>query len=55
MYDNKFIELYKQATKKKYDFLHLNLQENPAEAWINFETKIYPTNNEAPSEEIIED
>ena len=55
MYDNKFIELYKQATKKKYDFLHLNLQENPAEAWINFETKIYPTNNEVPSEEIIED
>ncbi len=38
-----FKKLYKQATKKKYDFLHLNLQENPAEAWINFETKIYPT------------
>ena len=40
--DDNFRELYKQATAEKYSFLHLNLQENPAEAWINFDTKIYP-------------
>lgn len=45
MFDGKFKDLYNEATKKKYDFLHLNLQENPAEAWINFEKKIYPINN----------
>jgi len=41
--DDNFRELYKQATTEKYSFLHLNLQENPAEAWINFDTKIYPS------------
>jgi len=46
-----FRKLYQQATKKKYDFLHLNLQENPAEAWINFETKIYPLGNTDESDE----
>ena len=43
--EDNFRNLYEQATKKKYDFLHLNLQENPAEAWINFETKIWPKDN----------
>jgi hypothetical protein len=42
--DLEFRRLYKEATKKKFSFLHLNLQENPAEAWINFEKKIYPIN-----------
>lgn len=54
MFDGKFKDLYNQATKKKYDFLHLNLQENPAEAWINFETKIYP-NKEIMNEEITDE
>ena len=52
--DKTFRDLYKQATKKKFDFLHLNLQENPAEAWINFETKIYP-NKEIMNDEITEE
>jgi hypothetical protein len=50
MFDGKFRELYKKATKKKYDFLHLNLQENPAEAWRNFEEKLYPLNNISDSD-----
>lgn len=41
--DTNFRELYKQATKKKYNFMTLNLSENPAEVMINFEKKIYPT------------
>ena len=41
-----FRELYKQATKTKYSFLHLNLQENPAEAWVMFNSKIYPLSGE---------
>lgn len=40
--DKIFRDLYKQATKKKYNFLTLNLSENPAEAMINFDKKIYP-------------
>jgi len=40
--DKTFRDLYKQATKKKYNFLTLNLTENPAEAMINFDKKIYP-------------
>lgn len=40
--DKNFRELYKEATKKKYNFLTLNLSENPAEAMINFDKKIYP-------------
>lgn len=48
--DKQFLELYKQATKKKYDFMHLNLQENPAQCFINFERKIYPLGNESEEE-----
>jgi len=48
--DKVFRELYKKATKKKYDFLHLNLQENPAEAWRNFEEKLFPLGNEGESD-----
>ena len=47
--DKNFREMYKKATKKKYDFMTLKLTENPAEIWINFNDKIYP---EGPSEEI---
>ena len=40
--DANFRRLYAEATKKKYETLHLNLQENPAEAWISYHTKIWP-------------
>tara|TARA_R110001632_G_scaffold87203_1_gene189650 strand:+ start:1972 stop:2700 length:729 start_codon:yes stop_codon:yes gene_type:complete len=48
--DKNFRELYKQATKKKYNFMTLNLSENPAEVMINFDTKIYPLTKEDESE-----
>ncbi len=48
--DKNFRELYKQATKKKYNFMTLNLSENPAEVMINFEKKIYPLHKEEESE-----
>lgn len=32
-----FLDLYKTATPNKYDFLHLDLQENPIRAYRNFE------------------
>ena len=32
-----FLDLYKTATPNKYDFLHLDLQENPIHAYRNFE------------------
>lgn len=41
MFPNIFMDLYKKAIEDApYSFLHLNLQENPAEAYIRFETKI---------------
>lgn len=43
--DKTFRDLYKQATKKKYNFLTLNLSENPATAFRNFETQLYPLPN----------
>jgi len=48
--DKNFRELYKQATKKKYNFMTLNLSENPAEVMLNFEKKIYPLHKEEESE-----
>tara|TARA_R110001592_G_scaffold16614_3_gene70716 strand:- start:281 stop:1087 length:807 start_codon:yes stop_codon:yes gene_type:complete len=35
-----FLKIYHQATPNKYDFLYLNLTENPPQAWHNFETMI---------------
>ncbi len=32
-----FLDLYKTATPNRYDFLHLDLQENPIHAYKNFE------------------
>ena len=32
-----FLKIYHTATPQKYDFLYLNLTENPPEAWHNFE------------------
>lgn len=54
--EKKFLELYDQAHKDRYSFLYLKLSENPAEAYIRFETKIYPPNNTpAPELEITEE
>lgn len=54
--DKNFRDLYKQATKKKYNFMTLNLSENPAEVMINFDKKIYPLESmkEEESEEEVE-
>ena len=41
-YDN-FMKLYEEAHKDRYSFLYLKLSENPAEAYIRHETKIYPS------------
>ena len=35
-----FLQLYYKATPNRYDFLHLDLQENPPVAYHNFETLI---------------
>ena len=34
------LKIYKIATPEKYDFLHLDLQENPPIAYHNFEKQI---------------
>lgn len=54
--DKTFRDLYKQATKKKYNFMTLNLSENPAEVMINFDKKIYPPESmkEEESEEEVD-
>ena len=38
--DKKFRAIYAKATEKRYDFLFLDLQENPARAFRNFEEQI---------------
>ena len=35
-----FLKIYHQATPNKYDFLYLNLTENPPQAWHKFEKVI---------------
>ena len=41
MFPNIFMELYKKAIEDQpYSFLYLDLQTNPATAYIRFETKI---------------
>ena len=37
-----FMELYREAHKDRYSFLYLKLSENPAEAYVRHERKIYP-------------
>ena len=34
---NNFLKIYAIATPNRYDFLHLDLQENPPVAYHNFE------------------
>ena len=38
--DEKFRKIYNKATEQRYDFLYLDLQNNPARAFRNFETQI---------------
>ena len=38
--DEKFIEMYDNVMKKKYDFLYLKLSENPAQMFRNFEERL---------------
>ena len=39
--DKHFLKLYKEATKKRYNFLYLDLQSNPSKAFRNFTDLIY--------------
>jgi len=38
--DEKFRKIYKKATEQRYDFLYLDLQNNPARAFRNFEEQL---------------
>ena len=40
MYDDRFLELYKEATNEKYNFLYLKLRTIPPEAYRNFTEKL---------------
>jgi hypothetical protein len=50
-HDN-FMKLYDEAHKDRYSFLYLKLSENPAEAYIRHERKIYPTRDSEEAEEL---
>lgn len=41
-----FLKLYKEASKKKYGFLYLDLQSNPSAAYSSFNKLIYENNTE---------
>lgn len=49
---DKFMELYDEAHKDRYSFLYLKLSENPAEAYVRHEYKIYPTRDADEVEEL---
>lgn len=49
---DKFMELYNEAHKDRYSFLYLKLSENPAEAYVRHEYKIYPTRDGDNVEEL---
>jgi hypothetical protein len=38
--EKRFLEIYRKATPNRYDFLHLDLQNNPPKAYHNFEKLI---------------
>lgn len=40
--EQKFLDLYKEATPNRYDFLYLDLSSNPPKAFSNFTKQIYP-------------
>ena len=41
-----FLKLYKEASKKKYGFLYLDLQSNPSAAYSTFNKLIYENNTD---------
>ena len=41
LYQDKFKELYREATRDKYNFLYLKTRKNPPEAFKNFDKKIF--------------
>ena len=47
-----FMKLYQEAQQDKFSFLYLKLSENPAQAFIRFEKKIWPTRDEEEAEEL---
>ena len=47
-----FMKLYDEAHKDRYSFLYLKLSENPAEAYVRHERKIYPTRDSEEAEEL---
>tara|TARA_R110001592_G_scaffold203657_1_gene453502 strand:+ start:13656 stop:14420 length:765 start_codon:yes stop_codon:yes gene_type:complete len=51
--DKKFRKLYRKCAPKRYDFAYFRLQNNPAEAWASFHTRMYigSDTNEAMSDE----
>lgn len=53
--DKIFREMYKKATKKRFDFMTLKLTENPAEIWLNFNEKLYPESGPEDTEEETEE
>lgn len=50
--EKKFMELYNEAMRDRFSFLYLKLSENPAEAYIRFEKKIYPTRDGEEADEL---
>tara|TARA_R110000824_G_scaffold108266_4_gene255066 strand:+ start:46 stop:324 length:279 start_codon:yes stop_codon:yes gene_type:complete len=38
--EENFLKIYHTATPEKYDFLYLDLQKNPPEAYHNFDTLV---------------
>jgi hypothetical protein len=47
-----FMKLYDEAMKDRFSFLYLKLSENPAEAYVRFERKIYPTRDSEEADEL---
>lgn len=47
-----FMKLYEEAMKDRYSFLYLKLSENPAQAFVRFESQIWPPQK---SEELVID
>ena len=49
--EKNFLKLYNEAHKERFSFLYLKLSENPAKAFIRFETQIWPPLNDNGEEE----
>ena len=50
--NDNFMKLYDEAMKDRYSFLYLKLSENPAEAYVRHEYKIWPTRDTEVEEEL---